>query len=74
MNSRVVEHNIRIIVKYYTRITMKRMAQLLDFSMDESEAFLSNLVINKTIFTKVGRSAGVIDFQTPKDPNNLLND
>ncbi|KAF3822467.1 hypothetical protein GH733_007841, partial [Mirounga leonina] len=71
---RVVGHNIRVMTKYYTRITMKRMAQLLNLSVDESEAFLSNLVVNKTIFAKVDRLAGIIDFQRPKDPNNLLND
>ncbi|XP_037593916.1 26S proteasome non-ATPase regulatory subunit 12-like [Cebus imitator] len=74
LKNRVVEHNVRIMAKYYTRITMKRMAQLLDLSVDESEAFLSNLVVNKTIFAKVDRLAGIINFQRPKDPNNLLND
>ncbi|NXR74662.1 PSD12 ATPase, partial [Pycnonotus jocosus] len=74
LKNRVVEHNIRIMAKYYTRITMKRMAQLLDLSIDESEEFLSNLVVNKTIFAKVDRLAGIINFQRPKDPNNILND
>jgi 26S proteasome regulatory subunit N5 len=36
LKNRVVEHNIRIMAKYYTRITMKRMAQLLDLSVDVS--------------------------------------
>lgn len=44
------------------------------FLLQESEAFLSNLVVNKTIFAKVDRLAGIINFQRPKDPNNLLND
>ncbi|XP_055038462.1 26S proteasome non-ATPase regulatory subunit 12 [Paramisgurnus dabryanus] len=74
LKNRVVEHNIRIMAKYYTRITMERMAGLLDLSIDESEEFLSNLVVNKTIYAKVDRLAGVINFQRPKDPNNLLND
>uniref|UniRef100_A0A6Q2YXN9 PCI domain-containing protein n=1 Tax=Esox lucius TaxID=8010 RepID=A0A6Q2YXN9_ESOLU len=67
-------NNIRIMAKYYTRITMKRMAGLLDLSIDESEEFLSNLVVNKTIYAKVDRLAGIINFQRPKDPNDLLND
>ncbi|KAB0401046.1 hypothetical protein E2I00_019256 [Balaenoptera physalus] len=45
-----------------------------DDNLEESEAFLSNLVVNKTIFAKVDRLAGIINFQRPKDPNNLLND
>uniref|UniRef100_A0A674BKQ0 Proteasome 26S subunit, non-ATPase 12 n=1 Tax=Salmo trutta TaxID=8032 RepID=A0A674BKQ0_SALTR len=69
-----VRGNIRIMAKYYTRITMKRMAGLLDLSIDESEEFLSNLVVNKTIYAKVDRLAGIINFQRPKDPNDLLND
>lgn len=44
------------------------------FALQESEEFLSNLVVNKTIFAKVDRLAGIINFQRPKDPNNLLND
>uniref|UniRef100_A0A673KY22 PCI domain-containing protein n=1 Tax=Sinocyclocheilus rhinocerous TaxID=307959 RepID=A0A673KY22_9TELE len=66
--------NIRIMAKYYTSITMGRMAALLDLSIDESEEFLSNLVVNKTIYAKVDRLAGIINFQRPKDPNDLLND
>uniref|UniRef100_A0A8C5CBE3 Proteasome 26S subunit, non-ATPase 12 n=1 Tax=Gadus morhua TaxID=8049 RepID=A0A8C5CBE3_GADMO len=66
--------NIRIMAKYYTRISMKRMANLLDLSIDESEEFLSSLVVNKTIYAKVDRLAGIINFQRPKDPNDLLND
>ncbi|KAJ3583222.1 hypothetical protein NHX12_034176, partial [Muraenolepis orangiensis] len=74
LKNRVVEHNIRIMAKYYTRISMKRMANLLDLSIDESEEFLSFLVVNKTIYAKVDRLAGIINFQRPKDPNDLLND
>ena len=74
LKNRVVEHNIRIMAKYYTSITMGRMAALLDLSIDESEEFLSNLVVNKTIYAKVDRLAGIINFQRPKDPNDLLND
>lgn len=40
----------------------------------ESEEFLSSLVVNKTIYAKVDRLAGIINFQKPKDPNDLLND
>lgn len=53
---------------------MKRMAGLLDLSIDESEEFLSSLVVSKTIYAKVDRLAGIINFQRPKDPNDLLND
>lgn len=44
------------------------------YILQESEEFLSSLVVNKTIYAKVDRLAGIINFQRPKDPNDLLND
>jgi 26S proteasome regulatory subunit N5 len=32
LHHRVIEHNIRVIAKYYTRVTTKRLTQLLDLS------------------------------------------
>eukprot|EP00112_Aurelia_sp_Birch-Aquarium-sp1_P020093 Seg5094.1 transcript_id=Seg5094.1/GoldUCD/mRNA.D3Y31 product="26S proteasome non-ATPase regulatory subunit 12" protein_id=Seg5094.1/GoldUCD/D3Y31 len=71
---RVVEHNIRVMAKYYTRITMKRMAELLDLSIDESEEFLSNLVTSKTVYAKIDRPSGIVTFRPVKDANDILNE
>lgn len=73
LRNRVVEHNIRVMAKYYTRIRMKRMAELLELSESEAEEFLSNLVVKKTVFAKVDRLAGIVDFTAHKDPNEVLN-
>ena len=32
LHNRVIEHNIRVVAKYYTRITMQRLTQLLDLN------------------------------------------
>jgi len=74
LKNRVVEHNIRVMAKYYTRITVLRMAELLDLSINETEEFLSNLVVSKTVQAKVDRLAGIISFTPHKDPNDLLNE
>lgn len=47
LKKRVVEHNMRVMAKYYTRIRLERMSQLLDLSMAETEQTLSNLVASK---------------------------
>jgi 26S proteasome regulatory subunit N5 len=65
---------MRVMAKYYTRIYTKRMANLLDLTEDETEDFLSNLVINKTISGKIDRLAGIITFESEKNPNETLND
>ncbi|XP_074602360.1 regulatory particle non-ATPase 5 isoform X1 [Brevipalpus obovatus] len=74
LKSRVVEHNIRIMAKYYKRIRLERMAQLLDLLLDETEEILSNLVVNKTVWAKVDRLEGIVNFEAHKDPNEVLND
>lgn len=72
--SRIVEHNIRIMAKYYSRITLQRMSQLLNLSSDEAEEVLSYMVVNKTIWAKVDRLEGIINFSAQKHPNETLND
>ncbi|RCH78876.1 26S proteasome non-ATPase regulatory subunit 12, partial [Rhizopus stolonifer] len=73
LHHRVVEHNIRVIAKYYTRVTTKRLVQLLDLNEKDTEEFLSKLVVSKTIYARIDRSAGIINFQPKKDANEILN-
>lgn len=39
----------------------------------DTEEFLSNLVVNKTVQAKIDRLAGVVCFSQLKDPNSVLN-
>ncbi|GAM22889.1 hypothetical protein SAMD00019534_060640 [Acytostelium subglobosum LB1] len=73
LRNRVVEHNIRVVSTYYKRISTKRLAELLDLTLDESEKFISDLVSNKTIFARIDRPAGIIQFVPPKDTSTILN-
>lgn len=74
LKNKVVEHNIRVMAKYYTRITLGRMAQLLDLPIEETEEFLSNLVVKKTIEAKTDRPDGIVCFTRSKDPDDILNE
>lgn len=74
MKSRVVEHNIRIMAKYYTRIHLSRMANLLNLSENEAEDFLSTMVVNKTVEARTDRLNGIVDFTAHQNPNDLLNE
>ncbi|RUS18067.1 PCI domain-containing protein [Endogone sp. FLAS-F59071] len=73
LHNRVIEHNIRVVAKYYTRVTTERLTQLLDLNEKETEEFLSKLVVSKTIYAKIDRPAGIVSFQAPRDPNQTLN-
>jgi len=72
-HKRVTEHNIRVIAKYYTRITTKRLTELLDLPATDAEEFLSRLVVDKTIYAKIDRPAGIINFVPSQTPEALLN-
>ena len=70
----MVEHNIRVMAKYYTRIRITRMAELLDLSTNKTEEALSQMVVSKSVQAKTDRPAGVVHFQQLKDPSDILND
>lgn len=66
--------NIRIISNYYTRITTKRMSELLELPEAETEDYLSRLVNNSALTVKIDRPSGVIHFSVKKAPADVLND
>ncbi|KAL0111022.1 hypothetical protein PUN28_012789 [Cardiocondyla obscurior] len=72
LRNRVVEHNIRIMAKYYTKITLTRMAELLDLPLEETEACLCNLVETGIINARTDRPAGVVRFTGTQEPAALL--
>lgn len=74
LKDRVVEHNIRIMAKYYTRVSLKRMSNLLDLEDKKVEEVLCSMVVAGTVQGKIDRPSGVVSFQPAKDPSELLND
>jgi len=43
-------------------------------SADDTEKFVSDLVVNKSIFAKIDRPKGIISFQKRKEPAEVLNE
>ncbi|KAM0426233.1 hypothetical protein ACHAPT_008583 [Fusarium lateritium] len=74
LRKRVIEHNVRVIAKYYTRIQMGRLTQLLDLAEDETEKYISELVTSKTVYAKIDRPARVVSFAKPRDADDILNE
>jgi len=74
LRKRVIEHNLRVIAKYYTRIRMERLCGLLDLGQDETEEYLSQLVTQKTIYARIDRPARVVSFAQPRDADDVLNE
>ncbi|KAJ2071658.1 proteasome regulatory particle subunit [Coemansia sp. S155-1] len=73
LRDRVIEHNIRVIAKYYTRASTQRLTELLDLPSDDVERFLSKAVVDGTIYARIDRPAGVVNFAKPSDSEEQLN-
>ncbi|KAL9135806.1 MAG: hypothetical protein Q9175_003003 [Cornicularia normoerica] len=74
LRKRVIEHNVRVIAKYYTRIQMHRLTQLLDLDEEETESYISQLVTAKTVYAKIDRPARVVSFAKTRDADEVLNE
>lgn len=74
LRKRVIEHNIRVVAKYYTRIQLGRLTELLDLTEEETEKYISELVTLKTIYAKIDRPARLVNFAKPRDADDVLNE
>ena len=74
LRKRVIEHNVRVVAKYYTRIQMGRLTELLDLDEEETEKYISELVTSKTVYAKIDRPARIVSFAKPRDADDILNE
>ncbi|KAG4305818.1 hypothetical protein PORY_000728 [Pneumocystis oryctolagi] len=74
LKKRIIEHNIRVVSKYYLRIRLNRLNMLLDLDEEETEEYLSNLVTSGIIYARIDRPARTVSFMKPKSANVILNE
>lgn len=74
LHKRVVEHNIRVISSYYSMITLKRLAELLDLEESEAEEHLCRLTVDKSVYARINRKSGEISFIKAQKPSEVLNE
>eukprot|EP00198_Chlamydomonas_reinhardtii_P003310 XP_001692646.1 predicted protein [Chlamydomonas reinhardtii] len=70
---RVVEHNVLVAAKYYSRLRTARLAAILSLTPEQMEKHVSDLVVAKAITAKIDRPAGVITFAAPPSAEQQLN-
>ncbi|KAH9944178.1 PCI-domain-containing protein [Epithele typhae] len=74
LHTRVIEHNIRIMSQYYTRITLARLTSLLDLTQQQTEEVLCRLVVSGTVWARVDRPAGIVNFRKSRSAEDVMND
>lgn len=74
LRDRVVEHNLRVVSKYYKRIRTQRLSEIMSVPSDALETYLSDISSSGTLFVKIDRPAGIVSFQERKAPEAILSD
>ncbi|KDN36853.1 hypothetical protein RSAG8_10551, partial [Rhizoctonia solani AG-8 WAC10335] len=73
LHMRVIEHNIRVISVYYTRITLDRLTGLLDLPLAQTEETLCKLVVDGSVWARIDRPKGIVNFRKPRTADDVLN-
>ncbi|CAG9461539.1 unnamed protein product [Pedinophyceae sp. YPF-701] len=71
---RLVEHNILVVAKYYSRVTLQRLSVLLSLTPAEVEKHLADMVTGGAVTAKIDRPTGVVRLATSRQPQELLNE
>jgi 26S proteasome regulatory subunit N5 len=74
LHRRIVQHNLRVVGTYYTRIRGSRLAQLLQLSGDRLETELADMVSSGDLYAKIDRPNDVVRFRAPQRPEAVLSD
>jgi 26S proteasome regulatory subunit N5 len=70
----VVLQNLRVVARYYTRISITRLMSLLDLTREQAEETLSRLVVNKMVWARIDRPTGVVSFRSERNAEDIMND
>ena len=66
--------NIRVISHYYARIRLLRLQTLLDLSIQQTEETLSRLVVSGSIWARIDRPAGIVNFREKRSAEDVMNE
>lgn len=71
LKKRVLQHNVRVISQYYSRVRLKRLAALIGLPEAEAERLVADMVssldddLSEPLYAKIDRPAGIINFARP---------
>jgi len=71
-HTRIIQHNVRVAAKYYTRIHGKRLAELLRLDPVRLEKEVSSMVSDGSVYAKIDRPNDIIRFAATKSPESVL--
>jgi len=72
LKRRIIQHNVRVVSKYYKRIHGKRLSQMLGLERATLESEISTMVSSGSLYCKVDRPADIIRFSPSQTPEAVL--
>lgn len=72
LHRRIVQHNLRTVSRYYSRIRFTRLSDLLALTPEACERELRDLVTAKDLWARFDRPAGIISFRRREPPAEVL--
>ena len=62
----LIQHNIRVIEKYYSRVRIATLANLIGVTEDRAEQEICDMVVHKRVSAKINRLEWIVTFQKKK--------
>jgi len=59
----LIQHNLRVVSKYYSRISISTLSRLIGVPEDRAEQEIGDMVVHKNISAKINRLAWEVHFQ-----------
>lgn len=59
----LIQHNLRVVEKYYSRINIKTLSKLIGVPEDRTEQELCDMVVNNRIHAKINRMQWQVSFK-----------
>jgi 26S proteasome regulatory subunit N5 len=59
----IIQHNLRVIEKYYSRIRLDRLGPLIGVGIERTEQEIADMVVNKRLSAKINRLDGIVKFK-----------
>jgi len=72
LQTRSLQHNIRIYSLYYTQMTLDRVSEFLGVSKEEAEDVVCKMVGKDKLWARIDQLTGIIKFRKPVDNTEVL--
>lgn len=74
LTKRIIEHNLRVLSKSYTRIRLDRIVELLNLSRPVVEERLAEVATSGDLYVKINRPEGIVTFRKNQSSEEILSD